>query len=238
MMENYVNILRHRMHRVLEGWHLFTAKEKVRKQPALFMLKRSELMRKFRMIRRCFRKWTVRFGSRQTTRFIEEGKDIDSYTKNWQNAGDEMRESMILIGELNEKLGSELSQRRKDLKESVDMAEFMKHEQKSLAFALANLKFEIEKVHGMIGKSSLRYFVDLKSVHGNVVEDVPYALTRYLEQVEQQRIQAQKAAALLQMMPPKQKVSPVPALVVRVLAGRSSLLHIRGAPVERELVVL
>lgn len=203
MIENYVDILHQRMHKVFEVWHIFTAKERVRKQPSLFILKRSELMRKYRVIRQCFRRWNVRFIVRQTLRFQEETKSVDSYIKHWASAGDEMRESINLIGQLNEKLSSELTRRKTDLAKSVASADFMKNEQVSLALAIKNVKYEIEKLHGIIGKSSMRYFVDVKPVHGHVVADVPKALEQYIEQkeAEKQRLIAQKAAAAASITP-------------------------------------
>lgn len=207
MMETYVMILRQRMHKVFDSWHCFTAKEKVCKQPAKFMLHRSELMRRYRSVLRCFRRWSVRFTQRQTLRFKEESKAIDEYTRHWASAGNEMRESMILISQLNEKLNAELTKRKSDLSRSTAAANFMRDEQKSLAHAMANVKMEIERLHAIIGKSSMRYFVDIKPVHGHVVEDVPGALTQYIEQKEQekQRLMAQKAAAAAAAAAPQQR---------------------------------
>ena len=72
----------------------------------------------------------------------------------------------------------------------------MRDEQKSLALAMRATQFEIEKMHSMIGKSSMRYFVDIKPIHGDVVADVPGALAHYMELKEQEKQRlAQKTAA-------------------------------------------
>ncbi|KAK8887275.1 hypothetical protein M9Y10_038313 [Tritrichomonas musculus] len=214
MVENYINFLHMRLHKVFIAWHCYTVKERVRKQPSQFMLNRSILMRKYRLIRQAFRRWNVRFLTRQTARFQQEAKDIQSYTQHWASAGSEMKESMSLISQLNTKLASELEKRKADLNKSLATTTFMKMEQKSLAFEMQNMQAEIERLHSIIGKSSMRYFVDIKPIHGNVVKDVPGALKVYLEQKEQekQRLLQQKQAQQAQITAQKQKAPPTKSI--------------------------
>ncbi|OHT04148.1 hypothetical protein TRFO_06473 [Tritrichomonas foetus] len=207
MMETYINLLHQRMHRVFSAWHYYTAKEKVRKKPLKFLLSRMQLMRKYRTIRQAFRRWNVRYMAKQTQRFLDDAKSVNSYTRHWAAAGNEMSESMNLISQLNTKLTQELEKRKEDLSKSVATAIFMKNEQKSLAYAMQNVKMEIEKIHKFIGKTSMRYFVDIKPIHSHVVDDVPTALAQYIEQkeAEKARLLAQKqAAAQAQISAPKQ----------------------------------
>ena len=201
-MEGYYILTRRRAHRVFQAWHHYTAKENLRKGPVQFIVNRSVVMRQHMMIKTCFRRWTVRFTRKQTQRYNEELKNMEAYTQQWLAAGNEMRESMKLISQLTAKLNIELDRRKKDLTHSLATVDFMRNEQRSLALAMQNAKFEIERMHSIIGKSSMRYFVDVRPVHGNVVEDVPGALRQYMEQREQERLKlAQKAAA----PPPVQK---------------------------------
>ena len=194
-LEGYLVLTRRRAHRVFTAWHHYTAQEKVRRCPVKFILNRSVLMRKHMMIKSCFRRWSVRFMNRQAQRFTTEMKNIEGYTLQWLSAGTEMRESMGLIRQLTDKLNVELDRRKKDLTHSLATVSFMRDEQKSLALAMQNAKFEIERMHSIIGKSSMRYFVDVRPIHGNVVEDVPGALRQYMEQKEQEKLKlAQKAA--------------------------------------------
>lgn len=194
MMENYINFLHMKMHKIFNSWHCYTVKEKVRKQPAQFLLNRSILKRKYRIIRQYFKRWNVKFLTRQTLRFQTDTKNIESYIRHWSAAGTEMRQSMVLISQLNTKLTGELQKRKEDLETSVATTNFMRNEQKSLAFAMQNAKDEIERLHEIVGKSSMRYFVDIKPVHGHVVRDVPGALQQYIEQkeLEKQKLLQQK----------------------------------------------
>ena len=209
MMENYLNLLHQRLHRVFNAWHFYAAKEIVRKRPMLFLLNRSILMRKYKVMRRFFRKWRVKFKTRQTQRFTSDAKSIKAYTSHWEAAGNEMTESIQLITQLNAKLTNELSKRKEDLSRSLATSDFMKNEQKSLAYAMQNCKMEIEKLHKEIGKTTMRYFVDIKPVHGHVVENVPLALKQYLEEkeAEKSRLLAQKQAAAEAALAASQKKS-------------------------------
>ena len=196
MMEGYIVFLKQRMHKVFDAWHFYTAKERVRKRPIIFILRRSEVMRKYRLVKSYYRRWTVRFRKRQTVRYREEIRGLDGYISHWASAGNEMRESMDLISHLMKKLKLELARRKEDLTESLAAASFMRDEQKSLALAMRATQFEIEKMHSMIDKSSMRYFVDIKPIHGDVVADVPGALAHYMELKEQEKQRlAQKATA-------------------------------------------
>jgi len=197
MMEIYISLLRQRMHRVFVSWHHIVVKEKVRKHPNEFLLKRSLIMRKYRTMRRFFRKWRVKYGKHSNERFNNDLEEVDMFVNNWEQAGSEMKESMVLISQLKEKLTTELNRRKNDLDKSNKTIEFMKNEQKSLSSAMRNSKAEIEKLHEIIGKSSMRYFIDIKTVHKHVVEDVPGALQQYIQQKEEekQRMIAEKAAA-------------------------------------------
>jgi hypothetical protein len=133
-------------------------------------------------------------------------KDIDLYTTHWTAAGLEMRESMVLIAHLNDKLTTELTRRKADLAASQATAVFMRDEEKSLMYAMANVKREIEQLHQVVARSGMRYFVDTKPIHGHVVQDVPGALASYMEQKEQEkaRLLAQKAAQMAAVLaPPK-----------------------------------
>ena len=202
-MEGYIVFVRRRMHKLFEAWHLFTVKEKVRKRPIMFLLKRAELKRKHQLTKVYYRRWSVRFTRRQTVRYNEEIKGVEGYIKHWASAGSEMRESMELISHLMSKLKLELARRREDLNLSLATASFMRDEQKSLAYAMKSAQYEIEKMHAMIGKSSMRYFIDIKPIHSNVVADVPGALAQYLELKEQEKQRlAQKAAV---PVPPMRK---------------------------------
>jgi hypothetical protein len=196
MMETYVSVLRGRLHKVFQAWSYHVKIARVRKRPVAFILQRAQLMRKFRVIRRSYVRWTVRWIQRQTQRHRLEAKDIDNYTTSWAEAGAQMRESMLLISELNEKLSSELQRRNADLSSSSGTVAFLRDEQKSLVYAMMNLKREIEDMHAIIARSTMRYYVDTKPIHGHVVADVPGALASYIAQKEQEkaRMMAQKQA--------------------------------------------
>lgn len=225
MVENYINFLHMRLYKVFVAWHRYTVKEKVRKQPSQFMLNRSILMRKYRIIRQAFRRWSVRFLTRQTARFQQETKDVLSYTQHWASAGAEMKESMVLISQLNAKLAGELEKRKSDLKGSLATTKFMRMEQRSLAFEMQNMQAEIERMHQIITKSSMRYFVDIKPVHGNVVKDVPGALRTYMEQKEQekQRILQQKQMQQAQIM--AQQKQKTPTTVSKSTRRKTGFIH-------------
>jgi hypothetical protein len=128
-----------------------------------------------------------------------------------------MRESRLLIAQLHEKLSKELRQRRTDLATSQSSVLFMKDEQLSLIFALESIKFELESLHCVVGKSAMRYFVDVKPVHGNVVRDVPEALASYLAQKEEEkaRLAAEKAAHVSITAPPTKPAKPLPATAMK-----------------------
>jgi hypothetical protein len=139
----------------------------------------------------------VRAGARQAQRFREQTSEVTRFTAAWEAAGVEMKESRVLIALLNERLSGELVKRKFDLDRSRATAAFMNDEQKSVVYAMGNVKSEIEKLHGLISKSSMRYFIEIKPIHSQVVADVPAALTQYFEQKERekQRLIEQKAAA-------------------------------------------
>jgi hypothetical protein len=131
----------------------------------------------------------------------------------WGAAGAEMRESRVLIAQLNEKLSGELHRRKADLARSQATTAFMKDEQKSLIYAMMHIKLEIENLHRTIAKSAMRYFVDIKPIHEHVVQDVPAALAHYMAQKEQEKARllavkaAQAAAVTPTQKPPKQPVA-------------------------------
>jgi hypothetical protein len=196
MMETYVSVLRGRLHKLFQAWSYYVKVARVRKRPVAFVLQRAQLMRRFRVVRRSYVRWTVRWVQRQTQRHRLEAKDIDGYTTNWADAGAQMHESMLLISELNEKLSGELQRRKSDLSSSSASAAFLRDEQKSLVYAMVNLKHEIEDLHAIIARSTMRYYVDTKPIHAHVVADVPGALASYIAQKEQEkaRMMAQKQA--------------------------------------------
>lgn len=196
MVETYIAILHGQMHRVFIAWHHCVVKNKVRRQPNDFLEKRYLLMREFRKKRTFFRRWAVRYTEHSTTRFDNFKNEVSTYVEHWESAGNEMKSSMVLISSLNEKLTTELAGRKTDLENSKRTVEFMKNEQLSLALAMKNAKAEIERLQELIGKSSMRYFVDIKPIHANVVENVPAALAAYIAQKEEekQRLAAERAA--------------------------------------------
>jgi hypothetical protein len=195
-LENYLVIMRRRLTTVFEAWHTFSQRENVRKRPAKFLLERSILMRKYRTIRRCYRRWVVRSLRRQTQQMRNQTKNVEAFANHWKAAATEMRASRLHFAELSEKLVAELHRRRADLVRSQETIAFMRDEQQSLIYALKGMKFEIELLHSKLGKSCMKYFVDVKPIHEHVVQDVPAALANYFVQKEQEqaRLQAQKAA--------------------------------------------
>jgi hypothetical protein len=200
MIETYLTILRNRERLIFEAWYKYVRVQRIRKRPMLFISRRAALMRVYRTVRRTFVRWTVRFAQLQAQRQRRELIDMDTYMAGWAEAGRQMQDSMQNIVQLNQKLGGELEQRKADLAESDATVIFMRAEEKSLIYAMLNAKREIERLHQVIGKSAMRYFVDTKPIQGSVVVDVPGALATYMQQKEQDQAKAaaQKAAQAAQ----------------------------------------
>jgi hypothetical protein len=202
--ETYLVIMRRRLTKVFEAWQLFTQCEGVRKGPMKFLLERSIVMRKYRTIRRCYRRWVVRSLRRQTQRMRSQASDVEAFVGHWKAAGAEMRTSRVHLANLGEKLVAELQRRKGDLMRSQQTAAFMRDEQRSLIYALRGMKLEIEGLHRRLGKSCMKYFVDVKPIHDHVVRDVPAALANYFAQkeAEQARLQAQKVVQIATLATP------------------------------------
>ena len=121
-----------------------------------------------------------------------------------------MQQSLEIINHLNEKLTSEIEKRKNDLKRSIKRSEFMRNEQKSLALAMQNIAIEIKKMHRIIGKSAIGYFLEIRPIQMQAVNDAPNALNRYLKQMEleKQSLDERKRSVALSLS--KQGRTPLP----------------------------
>ena len=194
-------------------------------------------MRRFRVQRAYFRKWSVRYTQHATARFKASTEEVGTFVEHWLSAGKEMKESMLLISSLNDKLTQELDNRKKDLAASQKNAEFLRNEQLSLAIAMKNAKLEIERLQEVISKSSMRYFVDIKPIHGNVVENVPAALEQYIAQKEEekQRLLAERAIQQAAMVQKQAKTIQTAKRRKTTFNTQTSRSSNRGRPTRKSL---
>lgn len=236
VIDIYKKIVHGRMHKIFKNWYHIVVKERVRKLPLQFIQNRSILMRKYGMMRKYFRKWFVKWTKNTTERYEVELTEVNTFVQQWDLAAKEMNESMVLINDLSQKLTDELTKRKEDLAGAKKMASFMKNEQQSLAYAMRNAKLEIERLQELVGKSPMRYFIDIRPVHAHVVEDIPGALEAYIQQKEEERKRLlEETAAQQEYINQQQRITSHGKRKRSQTPSSTGRLHIKGSKSKKKL---
>lgn len=212
LIETYIQVLRHRTHKVFTAWHHYVSCEQVRRQPTQFLLKKQKSVKLFHSKRVFFFRWVSKFRLLAAKRMEEEADVIEKYSREWKAAGDEMHGSLFLIQQLNERLRAEYDRRIEDLSKTQTRVQFLKAEQDALAFAMRSVYKEIGNLQQTISKSTMRFFIDVRPIHEKVVLDVPGALERYkrMKEEEKRRAEEEKKAAEKAITAPQQAPNPKP----------------------------